>query len=1524
MADDRTFVLIGQFQDGITPALEKINGSINQLKANLGTFAGKKGSFSELTQSLGKVIGAHKKLSEEVKTLRNELRESLPVLREYRKEVGKAVSANVNLAKGKYVKKNNPYLKFLSDAKKETSELAAITKKVQFGSRIPRRNRGGGGGGTGGGGIDVGMRTPRPPRPPRAPRVSYGGGGGGGGYIPPTRPSSTFGTKKFGVSRDETFAFGQTLGFTLGSTITGAIVQGFQIGVGFMMKPFQMFAGALQERVQDELSDISAAGGLLSVAKRQKGNPLVQSFQDAMDLTQITNKRMAEIAAALPGNTQQYIEVGKRLSDTAARMIALDPAKAIKYAQELAVKEGAGRTISTQKDAYTQIIGNMATQGVLAGLGDGGGTGARGITGAYGLPQLMERIYNEDMVTMGQFQRYAAIFRDPKISDALERFIPKINATMKGSIDRARIMDKFFEEVLPPEMIRAFERSTAGIMEAFRTGLFGPETGILGLGRKFENMGKKMDAYGRYIDDKGVVTSFEKAATVSLSLFDMLRDIFANVSIVLYPLIDILPQIFDPLKSIGDLLVDARHITGQFLQTFENYVAGLDGLLKTTKKGNADFGKTKKARAGLLAIANFMTDIGAFSEAQFEGLRLDILNKPSKELGEVLNKILTTFFESDTAKDIGNLIGSVIGTTLKQVATVIEYVLGVSKTSKLAEGLKDGFYAAGGPEAVRSIIQNIFKGLFTAIVEIFKIAPAEFSAILSAALLIPAFVSSFSILLANKLESVLEFANKAVGAKLKTSSISESRALYNLDKAKPRISASQGALVRPGAPKSAAFRAIPDMPYKNPNFPFIATGMRKGVGGVTGPYRAPGVPKPKEGLQGVKWLQRWFDEKVAGSGLLSGDVTRTKDFGKNLNIAGKGLKVQIVSVSKNAFTGAKGFAGGLAGKLGAGGLAGLKNPVGMLGKFGVALAGVTGILNGIVRFFATGDVFKSLGAIAGPIIGNILGFAIAGPLGAFIGGWILSQSQVTDKIGEVFQQVAASMSSVSESLAATGSDLLKFVQSLTGAETEAQAFQQLLAGINIILFPLTATFDALAVGASLVRIAFLEVIMFIDKAFQNGKRQKELASDYLEANRSLTRLIAANDEKYAKISRRKGDTGTLGGKEVTWNGTEWVGADGKPVKGGKPSTPTSTSVPASGSPVAPAAAVTAAPKEIAQTATNTQQLSQKASTQITQAAGIRVATQQTQKNTATANTTLGNIRAGIFAVSNRLNNIQAGIMSMSSLLQSGSLKVQMAFTPPGGGLGGSQGGPGIYDSMASSMGLQMTSGYRPGDPGYHGLNRARDYSNSTGPTPQMLAFATFLANTFGKNLKELIYTPLGYSIKDGVKVPPYAQDSHYNHVHVAYAQGLGNPAFFSNQKDAASWEKQHLGAGVKSITTNSAELSNLLAQVRYQSAPKSKKNWMQILDEDYQRNINKPIRSGTPRTSGRGGLDMWEGPQAYIPPSSLQSPASRGQMASAPMNITVPITVNQQPGEDGEALANRVATLFYDAMNNAQSASIFS
>lgn len=175
-----------------------------------------------------------------------------------------------------------------------------------------------------------------------------------------------------------------------------------------------------------------------------------------------------------------------------------------------------------------------------------------------------------------------------------------------------------------------------------------------------------------------------------------------------------------------------------------------------------------------------------------------------------------------------------------------------------------------------------------------------------------------------------------------------------------------------------------------------------------------------------------------------------------------------------------------------------------------------------------------------------------------------------------------------------------------------------------------------------------------------------------------------------------------------------------------------------------------------------------------------------------------------------LKSINQTLQSNQQATNAKLTALEKKFTTPGmaGGLGGAAaGGVDAFTGMAQKYGLQMTSGFRPGDPGWHGANRARDYSNGTGPTPQMLAFAQFLASNYGANLKELIYTPLGFSIKNGQKVPPYAQAGHYNHVHVAYALGLGQGVAFNSLKGAQSWENSMVPGSVRvaSVTGNSAE-----------------------------------------------------------------------------------------------------------------------
>jgi hypothetical protein len=151
----------------------------------------------------------------------------------------------------------------------------------------------------------------------------------------------------------------------------------------------------------------------------------------------------------------------------------------------------------------------------------------------------------------------------------------------------------------------------------------------------------------------------------------------------------------------------------------------------------------------------------------------------------------------------------------------------------------------------------------------------------------------------------------------------------------------------------------------------------------------------------------------------------------------------------------------------------------------------------------------------------------------------------------------------------------------------------------------------------------------------------------------------------------------------------------------------------------------------------------------------------------------------------------------------------------GGALGGASGNLQAAAGLAKGMGLTMTSYKRSGPPNasYHNVGRAMDFSNSTGPTPQMMQFAQTLAAKYGSSISELIYTPLNYSIKNGKKVAPFAQAAHYNHVHVAFAHGFSNPRLFTSARAAAAYEGMMAPAGAqvlqaKTTTLNSSELGS--------------------------------------------------------------------------------------------------------------------
>ena len=720
MADPRTFVLIGEFKDGITPELQKINDELAKLKANFAGIGSRKNTgFRGATQEIGKLVSAHKNLSKSLQEVQSGVRSTTKALTDYRLEMAKAAKATRDFQKSAGTPGSSTFAKNMRaaniEAKKYLQTLRAIDKAAP---RTMRPPTGGGGGGRGG-----------------------GAGGGPGGF------------------HMAEFGFAYTLGSGIAQPIQNAIVQGFQIGVGFMTKPFEYFANRLGERMNDELSDLKAAGGFFSMAKRQE-SPFVKNFADAIQFTQENNKVMARLAASLPGKTQDYIEVAKRVSDSVARTVLNDRAATMKMAEQ--IRAGDIRTYGAKsitemtgseatRKTIQVLLGDLTKDTVLAGMG--GRAGAGGAMGAYGLPQLSERMISQDEVSMGQMQRYSAIFSDPMIMDALQRNIDKINATSKNSADRLQAIASMYKEIVTPELVERYRRTLAGVAETFNTAIFGEETGLFGLGRKMEGLGVKFNEYGQMLDKFGkVTTDLTQAAREDLAIYDLFRDILVNVGQVLAPIVENLSMIYDPLKQLGIDLNKAREVTYKILQSFNYYKKGFEEFGQQFKgKDKELFDATRDLRAALATVGNVLRYFKVIGEGDFANL-IKQLEDPKANMGEILKGMIDQFMTSDVAAKIGEFIGTIIGTVLTEVAKVTGFLSGrIASSNKLFEGLKKGFEDAGGTEAIKNIFKDVFKSLFNLLVKVMTLIPLEGYMLMGFMLVAPAAAQALGMAIGSKI-----------------------------------------------------------------------------------------------------------------------------------------------------------------------------------------------------------------------------------------------------------------------------------------------------------------------------------------------------------------------------------------------------------------------------------------------------------------------------------------------------------------------------------------------------------------------------------------------------------------------------------------------------------------------------------------------------------------------------------------------------------------------------------------------------
>jgi hypothetical protein len=534
--------------------------------------------------------------------------------------------------------------------------------------------------------------------------------------------------------------------------------------------------------------------------------------------------------------------------------------------------------------------------------------------------------------------------------------------------------------------------------------------------------------------------------------------------------------------------------------------------------------------------------------------------------------------------------------------------------------------------------------------------------------------------------------------------------------------------------------------------------------------------------------------------------------------------------------------------------------VGMPVLQGAITGGITKIFEKVAGGLATGGGAGGFMAGLAKAIPLLLRFA--GVLGGVIlalqvfgGGLENSARQIQESTVQSFSSLSDITRQVIEGFGKLSGDSQKIGGNFDLLSAILLAITAPLDLIQMAILGIRTGFDNLAVGLNTLRIGIAEWLQWLpggkERLKELKENQKELLADREETTKEINRSRIEDDvyytsiryggrENYANALRsdikskqdRMGRAGILESERKKLNDDLYVlkrqlavasRSNPTTVTPPKPGAPK----PAGGAPAAGGAPVTITPQALAPVTTATNAVNTTTAAVNSSTQGVRGAVSAADtaaKATAAKHTAqytqllavLNSIKSAVMVVSNKLTGLktsidqratQASLAQVLTLMQSGKMKVQADFNMPGGPLGGGQGGPAIFGAAASKFGLTMTSGYRPGDPGYHGINRARDYSNGSAPTPQMMMFAQYLANNFGSGLKELIYTPLGWSIKDGRKVPAYARAGHYDHVHVAWAGGIRNPRFFDSAAAARQYESMYAPAGarIQTATWNSAE-----------------------------------------------------------------------------------------------------------------------
>jgi len=1347
----QTFILVGDFKDNITPALKKLTKSLKTFEKSFSK------SFSKPMASINKDWAKLEK-------------DMMKGMNSFDKKFQQATRKMAQNSKKDFKAIGDSFEEAVFSEKAMRRSLARFDKYQREVQRRARRN-------IRGGEILYDAFTTENLRD-----QGRGGRGGRGGSAAQQL-----------IHNEISDGFSIEKGVIAGLAVEG-VTRIMDMLVNSVGGAINYLKGAIKERIEDEMSDIKSAGGMFSVGKENK-IPFADTFDEAMGLQKKLNAEMANLAAALPGTTNDYVRNMKMVTDTSMKAVASDTQGMIKELNELK-KAGVvaqDTVIKTQQEAFVETTKQMAKFSTLAEQGQSGGMP---------FTSLMEQMITSDKVDVKSLKsRYAALRYDPLISGAIESFQAEMNKYGAGTAQRTATMLKALNKAFPPEVIAAMEKSADGIYQAMKSYLFDPDVGWFGLGRLME------------IDFSEFKANKMGNLKETMGLFDMFVKMFGAFGQILGPILKELPKIMEVFSSVID--------------PFKEFYVNAENTISNFNKAKKDFAKAKKSfpefRASLKAIGQLAQSFGG-DKAEIGKLN-QLINADKLDLGQALQQAAKTLFSSEAMERFGKAVGQALGSFISMLAGLAETGKSLVDESGLMKGFAEGWKKTKGSEAIAKLIRDligfIVKTVAGLIVEAAKTDP------IGVGLVATIFISPIRAAVINFLKGT---AGQIIGGLGGGGGVTRAGA---------RITTSGGRAAGGGVMGGIGRALLGNFQAGEALVPAGARGAIRGganamkakamgplaAGIVTMATKAPALAKAGQAL-----VQ--FGKKIP---LLSVAFTAA-DFG--MRVAG-GEKVTKA---------AGGALGGLSG-----GMLGAAIGTALAGPVGTVIGGVIGTVAGDKLGTALGGLFvtetekqnqaaaiqlqaaqKQLQASNEKM--RQLGL---GPLGGAtssvedpmkLHATIQMLGLAGDKQVIEYENTVSKLRGLRDAAQVSKDSLYTLVNSLKGKGFNPEEIWK-----QDDVRALSARYQELnkkvAAEQANVQKKFGELPQNITRAITTSLQTMDTkAIEYAIANR--IQMMPGQNMGYT-IPGLPGGPQRMPGNQASFKpqastnpflqNLKWSKAKGEPGVAfgslGQAVNYEMKNKPAGSDLVIANSSETIIPKGKVGTAAGGaagEGMMALVNAIFTTAAATRSElargfTDLTRVTLAGDSKIVSTTQQGSARTAGAINRqIATQIAGDAKIL--GAIKAASAAGGFGGGgpLGGASGSLQAADAMAKSMGLTMTSYKRSGPPGasYHNVGRAMDFSNSTGPTPQMMQFAQAMAAKYGSSMAELIYTPLGYGIKNGKKVAPYAAAAHYNHVHVAFAKGPGNPTAFSSKGAAIAYEKFMAPAGAKvaSVTSNSSEL----------------------------------------------------------------------------------------------------------------------